>query len=88
MVALYEPGAVLDYGGDELAVGVGAIRRVFEQLMEEGRKFDHGQVRSPVVSDDLALTSTVLPDGDITAEVAWRQDDGSWRWAIDRFSIL
>jgi hypothetical protein len=35
----------------------------------------------------LALTSTRLPDGTVTAEVARRQNDGTWQWVIDQFSL-
>jgi len=37
---------------------------------------------------DLALTSTRLPGGGATAEVARRQPDGSWRWVIDQPALL
>jgi len=40
-----------------------------------------------LICGDLAITSTRLPDGTVTAEVARRQTDGTWRWVIDRFSI-
>ncbi len=33
------------------------------------------------------MTSTRLPDGDVTTEIARRQDDGSWLWVIDRYSV-
>ena len=36
---------------------------------------------------DLALTSTRLPDGTVTSEVARRQSDGTWLWVIDRYSV-
>jgi hypothetical protein len=39
-----------------------------------------------VISGDLALTSTRLPDGTVTAGVARRQADGTWLWVIDKFS--
>jgi hypothetical protein len=52
-----------------------------------GRKFDFGDQRPAVISGDLALTSTCLPDGSLTAEVARRQGDGIWLWVIDQFSI-
>ncbi len=87
MVALYEPNAVLDYGGSEPAVGSEAIRKVFAELVATGRKFDSGHQQEALVCDDLALTSTRLPDGEVTAEIARRQSDGTWLWVIDRFSI-
>jgi hypothetical protein len=37
---------------------------------------------------DLALTSTRLPAGGATVEVARRQPDGSWRWVIDQPAVL
>jgi hypothetical protein len=37
---------------------------------------------------DLALTSTRLDSGDVTAELARRQPDGTWRWVIDQWSVL
>jgi hypothetical protein len=33
------------------------------------------------------LTSTRLPDGNVTAEVARQQPDGTWLWIIDRYTI-
>jgi len=87
MVALYEPHAVLDHGGGQLAVGREAIRAFYAGVVAAGRKFEFGDQRAAIVSGDLALTSTRLPDGTVTAEVARRQSDGTWLWVIDRFSI-
>ena len=87
MVALYEPHAVLDGGGGRLMLGRDAMRAFFTELVATGRKFDFGEQRPALVSGDLALTSTLLPDGSVTAEVARRQGDGTWLWVIDRFSI-
>jgi hypothetical protein len=36
---------------------------------------------------DLALTSSHLGTGQVTAEVARQQADGSWLWAIDQPAI-
>ena len=36
---------------------------------------------------DLALTSMCLAHGAITAEIAVRQPDGTWRWAVDQPAI-
>lgn len=33
---------------------------------------------------DLALTSSRLTDGTVTAEVARRHHDGTWLWAVDQ----
>jgi hypothetical protein len=45
--------------------------------------FEPGEQRPALRSGDVALTSTLLTDGTVTAEVARRQPDGSWLWAID-----
>jgi ketosteroid isomerase-like protein len=87
MVALFEPDAVVDVGEGRLIRGEEAIRRYYEELRAEGRRFEIGVQQDAVVSGDLALTSTNLPDGSVTAEVARRRPDGTWRWVIDRYSI-
>ena len=87
MAALYEPHAILDTGEGRLTPGKEAIRAYFAEVVATGRKFDFGDQRPAVISGDLALTSTRLPDGSVTAEVARRQGDGTWLWVIDRFTI-
>ena len=86
-MALYEPQAVVDCGEGRLLQGKEAIRAHFAGVVATGRKFAFGEQRPAVISGDLALTSTRLPDGSVTAEVARRQGDGTWLWVIDRFSI-
>ena len=87
MVALYEPNAALDFGGGRLTLGKEAIRTFYAGLVATGRKFAFGDQHPCVVTGDLALTSTRLPDGSMTAEVARRQGDGTWLWVIDQFSM-
>ncbi|MEZ2329447.1 nuclear transport factor 2 family protein [Mesorhizobium sp. RCC_202] len=87
MLALFEPDAVVDSGGGEFTRGRQAIRVLFEQGMAAGRNFQRGEQRPALINGDLALTSTKLPDGSITSEVARRQRDGTWLWAIDRYSV-
>lgn len=87
MVALYEPEAVIDCGEGKLIRGKEAIRKYFAEVVSTGRKFDRGEQRAAVISGDLALTSTLLPDGRVTSEVARRQSDGTWLWVIDKFSV-
>jgi ketosteroid isomerase-like protein len=87
MVALYEPLAVFDCGAGRLAKGADAIRAFYAELIAEDRKFELGAQRPPIISGDLALTSTRLPNGAITVEVARRQRDGTWLWVIDMPSI-
>ncbi|MEW6736588.1 MAG: nuclear transport factor 2 family protein [Acidobacteriota bacterium] len=87
MVALYEPQAILDCGDGRLIEGREAIRAFYTEQVAMGRKFEFGDQHPAVISGDLALTSTRLPDGRVTAEVARQQGDGTWLWVIDRFSI-
>ena len=86
MMALYEPHAVIDCGDGRLLQGAEAIRSYFAGAVAMGRKFEFGEQRPAVISGDLALTSTRLPDGTVTAEVARSQADGTWLWVIDKFS--
>lgn len=87
MVALYEPDAVIDSGGGRLTIGREAIRALFADFTASGKTFASGKQSPAVICGDLALTSTHLPDGSVTAEVARRQDDGTWLWVIDRYSV-
>ena len=86
MVDLYEPQAVVDCGEGRVLRGTDAIREYFAGVVAMGRKFAVGEQSPAVISGDLALTSTRLPDGSVTAEVARRQADGTWLWVIDKFS--
>jgi hypothetical protein len=88
MAALYEPHAVLDCGDGQLMLGREAIRAFYAGQVAIGRKYDFGDQRPAIIRGDLALTSTRLPDGTVTAEVARRQSDGTWLWVIDQFSIV
>jgi len=86
MVALYEPDAVIECDGRQVR-GTRAIHAFYSGLVAAGRKFEFGEQRPAMISGDLALTSTRLADGDVTAEVARLQSDGTWLWAIDRFAV-
>jgi len=46
------------------------------------------RANAAIVNGDIALTSTRLPSGGATTEIARRQPDGSWRWVIDQPSVL
>jgi ketosteroid isomerase-like protein len=84
LVALYEPGAVLAFPPGQLAAGHDEIRAVYAELLA-GRPVFSSAGQQPVIRHgDLALTSTRLPGGGATVEVARRQPDGSWRWVIDQ----
>jgi hypothetical protein len=87
MIALYEPKLSWTPGKGNWFVVEKESREFYSQLVAAGRKFEMGEQRAAMVSKELALTSTILPDGTVTAEVARRQNDGTWLWVIDRFSI-
>ena len=88
MAALYAPDAILDIGGGQLARGRDAIRAFYARLVMAGPKFELGDQRPAMINGDLALTSTRLPDGTVTVEIARRQGDGTWLWVIDQPSVL
>ncbi len=87
MVALYERDAVVDCGDGRVLRGRDEIREYFAEAVAEGRKFKVGVQQPAMISGELALTSTRLPDGTVTAEVARRQSDGRWLWVVDRFCV-
>ncbi len=71
-MALYEPQAVVDCGDGKALRGTDAIRAYFAGTVAVGRKFAVGEQRvlgldpGTLISGDLALTSTRLPDGTVT----------------------
>jgi ketosteroid isomerase-like protein len=92
MTALFEPDAVIELDDGRFVRGKEAIHEFFTQLQAtglgpEGRRFRLGEQRPALICGDLALTSTRSLDGDITSEVARRQEDGTWLWVIDRWSV-
>lgn len=87
MLALFDPNAVIDNGKGQLTAGRDSIRALYAELVATGRKFEYGDQRPAIISGDLALTSTRLPDGSVTSEVARRQSDGTWLWVIDKYSV-
>jgi ketosteroid isomerase-like protein len=88
LVAIYEPGAVLDFPRGTIAVGTEQIRAVFEAMLAKRPQFRPGEQRPALICGDLALTSTKSPGGGITTEVARRQPDGTWLWVIDQPDII
>lgn len=88
LLALYEPDAVLAFPPRNVATGSEEIRRVFKDFIASGVKLALGDQQPTLRVGDLALTSTRLGDGTVTAEVARRQPDGTWRWVIDQWSVL
>ncbi len=88
LVALYEPDAVLAFPPGRLAAGHEEIRRVYAALLADRPTFSSAGQQPTITHGDLALTSTRLPGGGATVEVARRQPDGSWRWVIDQPALL
>ncbi|MEC3918729.1 YybH family protein [Nocardia sp. CDC160] len=87
LVALYEPTAVLAFPPGSLATGHAEIRKVYEQFVAAAPVLEPGVQHPALVSGDLALTSSTLTNGDITVEIARRQPDGSWLWAVDQPAV-
>ena len=83
MVALFEPSAVLAIGGGKFARGSTAIREFYANLLATGYVFRAGEQYPAVLNGDVALTSSRYPNGTFSSEVARRQQDGTWLWAID-----
>ncbi|MEU0874244.1 YybH family protein [Nocardia brasiliensis] len=88
LVALYEPNAVLEFPPGHFATGHAEIRKVYEQFVAAAPVLSPGRQHPALVSGDLALTTTTLTTGEIAAEVARRQPDGSWLWAVDQPTLL
>jgi ketosteroid isomerase-like protein len=88
LVALYEPRAVLAFPSGRLTIGHDQIRQVYAELLADKPSFSSAGQQPVIRNGDLALTSTRLPAGGATVEVARRQPDGSWRWVIDQPAVL
>ncbi len=87
LVALYEPGAVLALPDGRIAAGSEEIRRFYSALLSARPHFEPGTQRPPLRAGNLALTSSQLTTGAVTAEVARQQPDGSWLWVVDQPAI-
>jgi len=88
LVALYEPDAVLAFPPGRVSVGREEIRKAYIDLVADRPVFRSGGQRPALRNGGLAITSTRLPSGGTTVEVARRQPDGTWLWAIDQPSLL
>ncbi len=88
LVALYEPGAVLAVPPGGLATGHEQIREVYARLLADRPSSGSAGQPPAILNGDLALTSTRLPGGGATVEVARRQADGTRRWVIDQPALL
>ncbi len=87
LVALYEPNATLVCDDGEVFQGLAQIRKFFIQFLANRPRLGPSVQAPARCSGELALTSSRLSNGDITAEVARRQPDGTWLWVVDQFTI-
>ncbi len=88
LVALYEPDAVLAFPPGRVCAGHDEIRAAYTELLASRPVFTSAGQRPALRNGDLALTSTRLPGGGTTVEIARRQPDGSWLWAVDQPALL
>lgn len=84
LVALYEPDAILAGPEGQVMTGTDAIRRFYAALLADRPTFQAGNQRPALRHGDLALTSSRLVNGIVTAEVARQRPNGTWLWAIDQ----
>lgn len=87
LVSLYESNATLDSGDGEVAIGLDEIRRFFVKYLAGCPQLAPSDQAPALCSGNLALTSSRLDNGDITAEIARRQPDGNWLWVVDQFAL-
>ncbi len=85
--ALYEPDALLVGPGGQAIQGRPAIRDFYASLLKDRPTFQPGDQRPALRNGSIALTSTRLASGAVTAEVARQQPDGTWLWIIDQPGI-
>lgn len=87
LVALYEPNAVLACGDGKPAIGSVQIRQFYAALLASRPQFTPGAQAPALRNGDIALTSSCLSNGVTTAEIARRQPDGTWLWAVDQPTV-
>ncbi|MDX1516162.1 MAG: nuclear transport factor 2 family protein [Woeseiaceae bacterium] len=87
LVALYEPDAVVADGHGNTAIGHAQIRALFVRFLADRSQLVASVQAEPLRSGGIALTSSRSGNGDVTAEVARRQPDGSWLWVVDNFAL-
>jgi ketosteroid isomerase-like protein len=87
LVALYEPDAIVSDGKGTVAIGLNQIREFFVKFLVNHPHFDPSVQAEALCCGDIALTSSRTSNGDITAEIARRQPDGSWLWVVDQFTL-
>ena len=78
LVALHEPDAALADKDGKVAKGAKAIRHFYTALLADRPEFTAGEQRLVLLNGELALVSSRLTNGRITAEIAGWQPDGTW----------
>lgn len=68
-------------------IGPDAISGFYAGLLANQPTFEAGERRPASRQGQLALTSSPQVNGTVAAEVARRQPDGTWLWAIDQPAI-
>ncbi len=88
LVALYEEDATLDCGDGRVMIGREKIRQFFVEFLADQTKLAASIQAPALCSGNIALTSSRHSNGDVSAEIARRQPDGTWLWVVDQFSIV
>jgi uncharacterized protein (TIGR02246 family) len=83
LLDLYEDDSVVLFQPGQSSVGRDAIREGFVAMLSGTATFSADGQQPSVVIGDIALTSARLGPDMVTAEVARRQSDGTWKWVID-----
>jgi ketosteroid isomerase-like protein len=83
LLDLYETDGVVLFQPGQPSVGSDAIREGLAAMLAGDATFSADGQQPSIVVGDLALTSARLGPDMVTAEVARRQPDGSWKWVID-----
>lgn len=87
LVALYEPDATLACGNGKVAVGADQIRQFYTAFLTDRPQL-RPIIQAPALRNgNIALTSSLLGNGDTSGEIARRQPDGNWLWAVDQPAI-
>jgi uncharacterized protein (TIGR02246 family) len=88
IAALYEDDAVMAYPPGGQTTGRDAIRALWEKVLANSTgsaAIEPEETLPTLIWRDLALTSTLPKDGaGARAQVARRQQDGSWLRVLDR----
>jgi ketosteroid isomerase-like protein len=85
LAELYEPDAVVAFPPGSVTVGRAAIRALYEQMVASRPTFKLEEPLPTLRIGDLALTATRAKDeAGARAQVARRQQDGTWLRILDR----